>query len=57
MLPADLTYRERAPLQRRSGIPCFVTITKCHELSSVSGLVLCSKRLMYVDLVLPGTTY
>ncbi len=37
-------------------IPCFVTITKCHQLSSVSVFVL-YKRLLDVDSVLQGKVY
>ncbi len=44
MLPADLTYRERAPLQRRPSISC----------SNTSVSVLCSNCLSYVNLVVPG---
>ncbi len=46
-----LSYSERAPLQRRSSIQCFVMIHKCHQQSSVFVSVLCSKCLSYVNAV------
>ncbi len=46
-----LSYSERAPLQRRSGIRCFVITHKCHQQPSMSVAVLCSKCLTYVNAV------
>ncbi len=46
-----LSYSERVPLQRRSSIQCIVTIHKCHQQSSVSVSVFCSKRLLHVNVV------
>ena len=46
-----LSYSEHAPLQRCSSIQCIVTIHKCHQQSSVSVSVSCSKRLLHVNAV------
>ncbi len=45
---------EPPPIQRHSDLRCSVITTKCHQLSSVSVSLLCSKCLLYVDYVFQG---
>ncbi len=52
MLPADLTYY--GARSYTASLISTVIITKCHQLSSVSLSVLCSKCLLYVDYVFHG---